>query len=644
MTRHTSSNHSPHHDALVEAWGPSLDMGSTVSQHTYGGSPAPAHKRTSSPTLPQIDVPTASTADGEFQITELLGKGAMARVDLAYQRSLAREVAIKSLHESAQNEASVVSDLLHEARITGFLDHPHIVPVHALGRDADGKVRLVMKRIEGTEWLDLLRNPEHPMWHDLLQEWGDPLHAHLQILMRVAAAVHFANERGVVHRDIKPANVMVGKFGEVYLVDWGIAERITTLEQERAQPSDPDGPAAVGTPAYMAPEMLQARADARSDVYLLGATLHQILTGRGRHRGANLRAVLFSISQSVPVSYDDDVPSSLAEVANRATAQDPEDRFESALEFRRALSTFFHCRTSERLRSAADAQYDSLRALSHENGDTLDQARHSYSTCEFSYRMALQEWSKNDRATDGLERALECMARWEITERHADAAERLLAEHRDPPPALIASYEELTAELRAKEQRLKELDPSLGRRSRGRLIAFFAILSTAASSLLLIAIPDWESLSPRFLVGLAASASTVCGLLSAALYSRFKDNPQHVRWLALLNLLFLMTLGHRLLGYVHETPIAHILTGDIFLFAVFTTVSALLIDRRLFAVAGLALAASGMAALFPSWAMVIVGTMFCFVFFPIAYIASTARSTSEVVDSKGSRNASPPTS
>jgi serine/threonine-protein kinase len=144
--------------------------------------------------------------------------------------------------------------------------------VYSLSLDEAGLPVLVMKRIEGVTWGQLLRDPAAMAKH---APDRPPLDEHLRILGQVCNAVHFAHARGVVHRDLKPDNVMVGAFGEVYVVDWGIATAF--------------GPATqlAGTPAYMAPEMLGtpgARLSAKTDVYLLGAMLFEVLVGRAPHQ------------------------------------------------------------------------------------------------------------------------------------------------------------------------------------------------------------------------------------------------------------------------------------------------------------------------------------------------------------------------
>src|SRR5690606_26732115 len=156
---------------------------------------------------------------------------------------------------------------------------------------------LVMKRIEGVPWSTLARDPSHPVWDEVR---GDRLVHHLRVLLSVCRAVELAHDRGFLHRDVKLANVMLGRFGEVYLLDFGLA---ISLEEARAHPIE----AIQGTPQYMAPEMLDpARSlDERSDVFLLGATLHHLLTGRPRHDGESYGAVLFAAAASAPCQHGD---------------------------------------------------------------------------------------------------------------------------------------------------------------------------------------------------------------------------------------------------------------------------------------------------------------------------------------------------
>ncbi|MBM4319214.1 MAG: serine/threonine protein kinase, partial [Deltaproteobacteria bacterium] len=230
----------------------------------------------------------AGRGQAEIELRSKLGEGGMGVVYLAEQVALGRPVAVKSISPVRQ-DARTVGILLHEAWITGQLEHPNVVPVYTLGQDEAGSPLLVMKRIEGVSWREVLSGKAL-----LPAGQGDgaetePLVRHLQVLMQVCRAVHFAHSRGIIHCDLKPDNVMIGEFGEVYVLDWGVA---VSLHQERddSYPLARDVDSPVGTPAYMSPEQAMGqgcRFSPATDVYLLGAILHEILTGERRHTGNN---------------------------------------------------------------------------------------------------------------------------------------------------------------------------------------------------------------------------------------------------------------------------------------------------------------------------------------------------------------------
>ncbi|MDP1822268.1 MAG: serine/threonine-protein kinase [Archangium sp.] len=268
-------------------------------------------------------------AEGRYQVDEkdgaaLLGKGGQGTVWRAYDKLLRREVALKRLHPAAVEDPSVVSAFLREARLTALLEHPGIVPLHDVGRDADGSLYLALRRIEGKSLFDTLA----------AAPGLDGRLALVPALVRACQAVAFAHERGVVHRDLKPQNIMLGRFGETYVLDWGLA----LVESRVAGAPDVTAPhqasGVVGTPAYMSPEQaLGLAADARSDVWGLGACLYHLLTGQAPITGRSLQSAMghASAGEVSPVlAVEPLAPRDLAAICEKALSQERSQRYPNA--------------------------------------------------------------------------------------------------------------------------------------------------------------------------------------------------------------------------------------------------------------------------------------------------------------------------
>jgi tetratricopeptide (TPR) repeat protein len=252
---------------------------------------------------PRVEHPAApGEIIGRYELRELVARGGMGAVFRAWDRAFGREVAIKVVLASGSDTEEACRRFEEEAQITGRLQHPGIPPAHELGKLADGRPFLAMKLIHGRTFRDLLRERPSPQ----AELAGD-----LQAFEAVCQTVAYAHAQGVIHRDLKPHNIMVGAFGEVQVMDWGLAKSLVVDRAGTAGPKaasvpeglTPEATAAgtvLGTLAYMPPEQARGeidRLDPRADVFSLGAILCEILTGRPPYQGQSASELLFLARQ-----------------------------------------------------------------------------------------------------------------------------------------------------------------------------------------------------------------------------------------------------------------------------------------------------------------------------------------------------------
>jgi serine/threonine protein kinase len=258
-----------------------------------------------------------------YELVEKIGQGGMGSVYRARDRVLDRPVALKVLHDLPR-ETQAAARLVQEAHIIARLEHPGIVPVHDSGILPDGRFYYAMKLVRGQRL-------------DQADRHLRALPASLVLFQKICDAVAFAHAHGIIHRDLKPQNVMLGPFGEVLVMDWGVAKEVGG-EGCPSGPPDPNGAAAlsvqtrngavVGTPGYMAPE--QARAgtvvDARTDVYALGGILYFLLTGEAPapNAGGDARGGPRLLS---PRQRDRTIPRPLEAICLKALAAEPAARY-----------------------------------------------------------------------------------------------------------------------------------------------------------------------------------------------------------------------------------------------------------------------------------------------------------------------------
>lgn len=428
-------------------------------------------------TLPLLPIGERDSEEGEFQVLDVVGSGGMGVVVLAQQNTLRRQVAIKRPHPGKQ-DANRMQALVREGILTGKLEHPNIVPVHFLGRTEDGHPALVMKRISGTSWKDLIHDENHPGWSKIQ---GDRLGWHLRVLIQVSNAIEFAHSQGILHRDIKPGNVMLGDFGEVYLLDWGIGLQLN-------QDGSVTPPSFAGTPSYMAPEMLGGTLSPQTDIYLLGATLHEILTGKTRHAGDSIQEVIWQAKHSKPYDYPSHIPLELAALCNRATALTPDTRFPNVAAFREAIEIHLEHRSAISLADTAQSRLQELEAKVEQGWVTITTEErlqlHEIATeCRFALREALKRWPEYANARDQLRQCTELMVQIELNLGNISSAELLLAELDEIPEHWNERLSQLRAEQESNslaKERLQtiehNLDQRVGSTRRSWLMAVLASL------------------------------------------------------------------------------------------------------------------------------------------------------------------------
>jgi serine/threonine-protein kinase len=266
----------------------------------------------------------------------------MGTVHSARDELLRRDVATKTLHARLSADESRVAQFVEEAQITGQLEHPNIVPVHDVGVDANGQPYFTMKLVRGQNLWDWLSAPTRPVGS------ADRLSAGLEIFMKVCDGIAFAHSRGVIHRDLKPGNIMVGDFGEVLVMDWGLARIVGShadVVGARGGATDPGG--IVGTPAYMAPEQAIGGelGDELTDVFGLGAILYHIVTGRPPYAHSTVFALMDAVRAGNYTPLEEAlgevvVSKRLLRIIDKALAFKPSERYASAAQLKQEVQRF----------------------------------------------------------------------------------------------------------------------------------------------------------------------------------------------------------------------------------------------------------------------------------------------------------------
>ena len=267
---------------------------------------------------------------GRYRIKKVLGKGGFGLVYLAHDEQLDRLVAIKVPHAKRISRPEDAEAYLAEARTVANLDHPHIVPVHDVGSTEDYPCFVVSKYIEGADLATMVKQCR--------LSYRDSA----ELVATVAEALHYAHKQGLVHRDVKPGNILIGKDGQPYVVDFGLALREENIGK---------GPKYAGTPAYMSPEQARGeghRVDGRSDIFSLGVVFYELLVGRQPFRGDTQTELLELVTRyepRPPRQYDDRIPKELERICHKAMAKRATERYSTAKDMAEDLRLFLQEQT-----------------------------------------------------------------------------------------------------------------------------------------------------------------------------------------------------------------------------------------------------------------------------------------------------------
>jgi serine/threonine-protein kinase len=555
-----------------EMW-PTLDLPEgTLATVTLSLPRSAARTTTDLPRLSIQDEPEQSDTQAQLVLGPVLGKGGMGIVHSARQPLLNRDVAIKQLLPGASENAGAA--LMREAQFMGSLEHPNIVPVHDLGAGAEGSPVLVMKRIDGVPWQDLIEYPEHPSWTGLKDRADDPLGRNISVMLDLCRAVRWAHGRGVVHRDLKPDNVLIGNDGEVYLGDWGVAGQAGEISNS-----------VVGTPAYMAPEMLDRTAtiDPQMDVYLLGSCLHQLLTGTHRHEGTTLEAIFESIHDSGPVTLGPEVPVELAELCQRSTSWDPAERPAGVTQFADALRSWQRHREADRLVRAAAKRAEHLGELLSKQEPDPVAVLTTAAEVRFGFRQALEGWPEHPTARKELVEVLREMTRFAISREDLDTGRAQLAELSDLGEDESALHADLAAVTQVVESRKKlaaDLDWSIGAKQRNAVLGVLWFVGLGVSTYAYGTKID-DQLTHETLIQFAAV--TLGAIVLGVFFARRTLNRNIINRQGVVGVLLwgLLLLAHRVASSTTSEPVdtSRILIEDLWLLAGTSCVLVVLLPR-----------------------------------------------------------------
>ena len=319
-----------------------------------------ASRPPSEPTSSIQELISRSGSETKYIYEKEIGRGGMGAVFSTVDQDVRRKVAMKVMLPSATSNPAHIKRFLEEAQITGQLEHPNIVPVHEIGIDEESKIYFTMKLVRG-ENLESIIDKIAGGNQTYAQKYS--LGVLLQIFMKVCDAIAYAHSKGVLHRDLKPENIMIGDFGEVLVMDWGLAKVLgredihapeaRVLDTDKANPLHTMEGQVMGTPSYMSPEQAQGKIselDERSDIFSLGGILYKILTHHAPYKGKNAREALEMARKRMLQPPDiraprSAIPAELTAICMKAMARNKDERYASAEELKNDIQRYLDGRS-----------------------------------------------------------------------------------------------------------------------------------------------------------------------------------------------------------------------------------------------------------------------------------------------------------
>ena len=351
----------PEGETLLEIGQPSVYNNPEIQQTLLDLGTTAATQAHSQVETRRVSGPHPDVGGRRYEVLGEIGRGGMGVVMRAFDRDLKREVALK-ITRSDRTGSHSIARFVEEAQVTGQLNHPNIVPVHELGHDPGGRTFFTMKLVEGQSLMRILRRLRSGE-----KEAADqfPLTRRLYIFGQLLNCMAYAHDRGVIHRDLKPDNVMIGDYGEVMVMDWGLARvkdapelvsKVTTSRLQTPGSETIDG-TVIGTPAYMPPEQARGereKIDERSDIYSLGAILYEMISLHPPYDASTASELIRLVTSEPPPrpsrrNASAVVPRGLESIVMKCLAPAQNDRFQTVRELQKALATY-----EEQVESSAD--------------------------------------------------------------------------------------------------------------------------------------------------------------------------------------------------------------------------------------------------------------------------------------------------